>query len=57
MKPAVSIIGALGITICGALGNSLSGGYAYAYILIGALCILGVLVALTIDDTYVGKKD
>ena len=25
--------------------------------LIGALCILGVLVALTIDDTYVGKKD
>lgn len=57
MKPAVAIIGALGITICGALGNALSNGYAYAYILIAVLCIIGVIVACTIDDRYVGKKD
>ena len=57
MKPAVAIIGALGITICGALGNALSNGYAYAYLLICVLCVAGVIVAACIDDTYVGKKD
>ncbi len=57
MKPAVAIIGALGITICGALGNSFAIGYAYAYALICALCIIAVIVATRIDDTYVGKKD
>ena len=57
MKPAVAIIGALGITICGAIGNSFNIGYAYAYILICVLCIIAVLVATSIDDTYVGKKD
>lgn len=57
MKPAVAIIGALGITICGALGNSFAVGYAYAYALICALCIIAVIVATRIDDTYVGKKD
>lgn len=57
MKPAVAIIGALGITICGALGNSFAIGYAYAYALICVLCIIAVIVATRIDDTYVGKKD
>ena len=57
MKPAVAIIGALGITICGALGNSFRIGYAYAYALICVLCIIAVIVATRIDDTYVGKKD
>ena len=57
MKPAVAIIGALGITICGALGNAPGVGYAYAYMLIGILCIIAVIVATRIDDTYVGKKD
>ena len=57
MKPAVAVIGALGITICGALGNSFPIGYAYAYALICALCVISVIVALRIDDTYVGKKD
>lgn len=57
MKPAVAIIGALGITICGALGNAPGVGYAYAYILIGALCVAAVITAACIDDTYVGKKD
>ena len=57
MKPAVAIIGALGITICGALGNALSNGYAFAYLLICVLCIIAVIVATRIDDTYVGKKD
>ena len=56
MKPAVAIIGALGITLCGAIGNSLAIGYAYAYLLICVLCIIGTIVAATIDDTYVGKK-
>ena len=57
MKPAVAIIGALGITICGALGNAPGVGYAYAYILICALCVIAVITAARIDDTYVGKKD
>ena len=57
MKPAVAIIGALGITICGALGNAPGVGYAYAYMLICALCVIAVIVAARIDDTYVGKKD
>ena len=57
MKPAVAIIGALGITICGALGNAPGVGYAYAYMLIGVLCIAAVITAACIDDTYVGKKD
>ena len=57
MKPAVAIIGALGITICGALGNAPGVGYAYAYMLICALCVVAVIVATRIDDTYVGKKD
>lgn len=57
MKPAVAIIGALGITICGALGNAPGVGYAYAYMLICALCIVAVIIAARIDDTYVGKKD
>ena len=57
MKPAVAILGALGITICGAVGNSLPVGYAYAYAFICALCVIAVIVATRIDDTYVGKKD
>ena len=57
MKPAVAIIGALGITICGALGNAPGVGYAYAYMLICALCVIAVIIAACIDDTYVGKKD
>ena len=57
MKPAVAIIGALGITICGALGNAPGVGYAYAYMLICALCIIAVIIAARIDDSYVGKKD
>lgn len=56
MKPAVAIIGALGITICGALGNAPGVGYGIAYILICVLCIIGTVVAAAIDDTYVGKK-
>ena len=57
MKPAVAIIGALGITICGALGNAPGVGYAYAYMLICALCIAAVIIASRIDDAYVGKRD
>mgnify|MGYP002624952217 CR=1 FL=1 len=57
MKPIVAIIGALGITICGALGNAPGVGYAYAYMLICALCVIAVIIATRIDDTYVGKKD
>lgn len=57
MKPAVAIIGALGITICGAVGNSMAIGYAYAYAFICVLCVIAVIVATRIDDTYVGKKD
>lgn len=57
MKPAVVVLGALGITICGAIGNTLSMGYTYAYALLCVLCIIAVIVASKINDTYVGKKD
>lgn len=57
MKPAVAVIGALGITLCGAIGNSFAIGYAYAYSLVCVLCIVALIVAMRIDDTYVGKPE
>ena len=57
MKPAVAVIGALGITICGAVGNTLPMGYTYAYALLCVLCIIAVIVASRINDAYVGKED
>ena len=54
LKPLVAIVGALGISICGVLGNTV--GYAYAYLFFAVLAVIAVFVTLNINDTYVGKK-
>lgn len=54
LKPLVAIVGALGISICGVLGNTV--GYAYAYLFFAVLAVIAVFVNLKIDDTYVGRK-
>ena len=51
LKPLVAVIGALGITICGGLGNTL--GYSYAYIV---LAVLAILVIFVVNDSFVGLR-
>ncbi len=52
LKPIVAIIGALGITIVGGLGNTV--GYAYAYMVLAVLAAIAILFILIVDDSYVG---
>lgn len=54
LKPFVAIVGAVGITICGGVGNS-PAGYGVAFAILGVLSIIGVIVMFTVDDTLVGK--
>ncbi len=54
LKPLVAIVGALGISICGVLGNTV--GYAYAYLFFAVLAVIATFVDIKIDDTYVGRK-
>ena len=54
IKPLVAIVGALGISLCGVIGNTV--GYAYAYLLFAILAVIAVFVDIKIDDTYVGRK-
>lgn len=56
MKPLVAVVGALGMTVCGGLGNALPMGYGYAYGLLCLLAVISVFVTMKIDDTYVGRK-
>ena len=55
LKPFVAIVGALGITICGVLGNATAGGYALAYTVLGVLAAIGTIIMFTVDDTQVGR--
>lgn len=55
IKPLVAIVGALGITICGVLGNATAGGYALAYTVLGILAAIGTIIMVTVDDTQVGR--
>ncbi len=54
LKPLVAIVGAIGITICGGVGNS-PAGYGVAYTILGVLALIGLLVMFTVDDTQVGR--
>ena len=54
LKPLVAVIGALGITICGGLGNTV--GYSYAYIVLAVLAVVAILVAFTVNDSFVGLR-
>lgn len=52
LKPLVAIIGALGITICGGLGNTV--GYGYAYMVLAVLAVISIIVTAAVSDAYVG---
>lgn len=54
LKPLVAVIGALGMTIVGGLGNA-GPGYGAAYIVLGVLAAVGTAIMFTVDDTRVGK--
>ncbi|MCF8094922.1 MAG: MFS transporter [Desulfobacteraceae bacterium] len=54
LKPLVAIIGALGITICGGIGQTL--GYSEAYIVLAILAFIASIVTTMINDSFVGLK-
>lgn len=54
LKPLVAVIGALGMTIVGGLGNA-GPGYGAAYMVLGVLAAIGTVIMFTVDDTQVGK--
>lgn len=54
LKPLVAIVGAIGITICGGVGNSPLG-YGAAYMIIAGLSIVALLVIVSVDDSLVGR--
>ena len=54
LKPFVAIVGAVGITICGGVGNS-PAGYGVAFAILGVLSVIGVIVMCFVDDKLVGK--
>nr|WP_317324752.1 MFS transporter [uncultured Flavonifractor sp.] len=54
LKPFVAIVGALGITICGGVGNA-GPGYGVAYMILGVLAVIGTIIMFTVDDTQVGR--
>ena len=54
LKPGVAVVGALGMTIVGGLGNA-GPGYGVAYMVLGVLAIIGVIIMATVDDTQVGR--
>ncbi len=54
LKPLVAVIGALGITIVGGLGNTV--GYSYAYLVLAVLAVIAIIFILVVNDSYVGYK-
>ena len=54
LKPLVSVVGALGMTIVGGIGNS-PAGYGTAYLILGVLSVIGVIIIATVDDSLVGR--
>ena len=54
LKPFVSIVGAIGITLVGGLGQS-GPGYGVAYIVLGVLSIIGTIIMCTVSDKQVGR--
>lgn len=54
LKPLVAIVGAVGITVCGGVGNS-PAGYGVAFIILAVLSVIGVIVMFTVDDKLVGR--
>ncbi len=55
LKPLVAVVGAIGITICGGVGNS-PAGYGMAYTILAVLAVIGTIVMFTVDDTQVGRN-
>lgn len=54
LKPLVAVVGALGMTIVGGLGNA-GPGYGVAYMVLGVLALIGTIIMFTVDDTQVGR--
>lgn len=54
IKPIVALIGAFGVSIVGVIGHTVS--YVAAYTILGIFAIIATLVAVTIDDTLVGRN-
>ncbi len=54
LKPLVAVVGAIGITLVGGLGNS-APGYGVAYIVLGVLALIGCIIMCTVDDKQVGR--
>lgn len=54
LKPLVAVVGALGMTICGGVGNS-PAGYGTAYLILGILAVIGTVIMFTVDDSLVGR--
>lgn len=55
LKPFVAVVGAIGITICGGVGQS-PAGYGMAYTILAVLAIVGTIVICTVNDKPVGKE-
>ena len=54
IKPLSAIIGAMGITICGGLGNTV--GYSYAYTVLAVLAVVAIVILFFVNDAFVGLK-
>ena len=54
LKPLVAVVGALGMTIVGGIGNA-GPGYGVAYMVLGVLAVIGTIIMFTVDDSLVGR--
>ena len=54
LKPLVAVVGALGMTIVGGIGNA-GPGYGVAYMVLGVLAVIGTVIMFTVDDSLVGR--
>ena len=54
LKPLVAVVGALGMTVVGGLGNA-GPGYGAAYMVLGVLALIGTIIMFTVDDSLVGR--
>lgn len=51
----MAVVGALGMTVVGGLGNRPGPGYGAAYMVLGVLALIGTIIMFTVDDSLVGR--
>lgn len=54
LKPMVAVVGAIGVSLVGVLGNTFS--YAVAYGVLAALAAIALFVMMRVDDSLIGRN-